>query len=99
MSQNAICNPGEIGSLRTRRILTTAPATPPMRFKPENYELKVESTCLPLGGMTKATLPEITHVDSVGPEPGVGYSWLPACKGQLTVNNRSGMFARFARMR
>jgi hypothetical protein len=99
MSQNAICNPGEIGSLRIRRMLTTAPATPHMRIKPKNHEPKVESTCLPLGGMIKATLPEISHVDSVGPEPGVGYGWSPACKGQLIMNNRSGMFARFARMR
>ncbi len=73
MSQNAICNPGEIGSLRTHRMLTTVPATPQMRIKQKNHEPKVESNCLPLGGKIKATLPEITHVDSIGPEPGVGY--------------------------
>lgn len=99
MSQNAICNPRGIGSLRTRRMLTTAPATPQLRIKPKNREPKVESNYLPLGGMIKATRPEISHVDSVGPEPGVGYGWSPACKGQPTMNNRSGMFSRFARVR
>jgi hypothetical protein len=99
MRQNAICNPERIGSLRIRRMLTTAPATPHMRIKPKNHEPKVESTCLPLGGMIKATRPEISHVDYVGPEPGVGYGWSPACKDHFTINNRSGIFARFARMR
>ena len=99
MSQNAICNPGEIGSLRTHRMLTTVPATPQMRIKQKRLDQKMTSTCLPLGGMIKATLPEITHVDSVGPEPGVGYGWSLKGTGQTTMNNRFRMITRCARVR
>ncbi|MFA6226057.1 MAG: hypothetical protein WC620_07765 [Methanoregula sp.] len=96
MRQNAIYSPGDIGSSKIPRMLTTAPATPQMRIKPKSPDPKMTSTCLPPGGKIKATLPEITHVDSVGPEPGVGYGWSPECKDQHTKINRSGMIARFA---
>ncbi len=77
MQQVTIHSPGEIGSSRTPRMLTTAPATPQMRIKPKSFDPKMTSPCLLLGGKIKATVLAIMHVDSVGPEPGVGYglSW------------------------
>lgn len=73
MQQVTIYNPGEIGSSRTRRMLTTVPATPQMRIKPKSFDPKMTSPCLLLGGKIKATVLAFMHVDSVGPEPGVGY--------------------------
>lgn len=99
MRQNAIYSPGDIDSSKNSRYLTTAPATLRMRIKQKSLDPKMTSTCLALGGMIKATLPQITHVDSVDPEPGVGYGWSPECKGQHTKNNRSAMITRFARVR
>jgi nitrogenase subunit NifH len=99
MRQNAIYSPGDIDSSRNSRYLTTAPATLRMRIKQKSLNPKMTSTCLPLGGMIKATLPEITHVDSVGPEPGVGYGWSLKGTGQTTMNNRFRMITRCARVR
>lgn len=96
MRQNAIYSPGDIDSSRNSRHLTNAPAMLRMRIKLKCLDQKMTSTCLPLGGMIKATLPQITHVDSVGPEPGVGYGLSPECKGQHTKNNRYGIIPRFA---
>ena len=77
MQQNAINRPGNMGSSELFRCLITALGTRRGLIPTKTAELNVESTCLPLGGMIKAMLPEITHIDSVGPEPGVGYglSW------------------------
>ena len=77
MQQVTIHNPDEIGSSQTRRMLTTVPATQQMRIKPKCFDPRMTSPCLLLGGKIKATVLAIMHVDSVGPEPGVGYglSW------------------------
>ena len=99
MRQNAIYSTGDIDASRNSRYLTTAPAILRMRIKQKNLDPKMTSSCLPLGGMIKATLQEITHVDSVGPEPGVGYGWSPKDMGQSRLNNRFGMIARCSRVR
>ncbi len=75
MEQVTIYSPGDIGSSGTPWNLTTAPGTLQTRIMPEKGEPNVESTCLSLGGKIEATVSENTHVDSVGPEPGVGYGW------------------------
>jgi hypothetical protein len=87
MRKNAIYSPGDIGSLGTPRNGTTAPATQPTCIQREKIEPKVEFACLPLGGMIKAALREITHVDSVGPEPGVGYGLSRRYPGQQRKKN------------
>ena len=74
MQQNASYSHGGTGSPEISRM-TTAPVTLRMRTMPENSGPKVEFTCLSLGGMIKATVPENLHIASVDPEPGVGYGW------------------------
>lgn len=87
MQQVTIHSPGKIRSSQSPRKLTTAPATQRMRIKSKNFDRKEKSTCLSLGGKIKATVFEITHVDSVDPEPGFGYGWSCKCKGLLMKDN------------
>ncbi|MDO9324141.1 MAG: hypothetical protein Q7T80_04195, partial [Methanoregula sp.] len=75
MQQVTIYSSGESGSLRIPRMQTTLPATPEMRIRQKSLDMKITSTCLPLGGMIKATVPENLHIALVDPEPGVGYGW------------------------
>ena len=96
MQQNSICSPGKIGSSGTHRNGTTAPATHLTRIRQEDVEPKVEFACLPLGGMIKATLPEISHVDSVGPEPGVEYGLYREYPGQQRKKNNLQRDVEFA---
>lgn len=58
-------------------ISVVAPATGPltMRTRSKNTVWDFEFPCLSPGGKIKATAPETLHVDSVDPEPGVGYGW------------------------
>jgi hypothetical protein len=82
MQQNASYSPGGTGSSEIHRVLTTAPVTLQMRIMPKNSGSGAEFTCLSQGGMIKATVPENQHVDSVDPEPGVGYGGFRECKDQ-----------------
>ncbi len=80
MHQNASYSPGGTGSPEIPGMIT-APGTLQMRIMPKKYG-KSEFTCLSQGGMIKATVPENQHVDSVDPEPGVGYGGFRECKDQ-----------------
>ncbi len=82
MRQNAIYNPGDTCPLEISRGLTAAPGTLRGRILAGTVESKLESTCLLLGGKIKAMFAESANIDSVGPEPGVGYDRSLASKGQ-----------------
>ena len=77
MQLNALSLTGDPVSLEIRCMRTILPAMPRMQTRSKNSGLKSESTCLPLGGMIKATVQEIAPVDLIDPEPGAGYGWLP----------------------
>jgi hypothetical protein len=96
MQQIVINNPGGSGSSGNPRNLTIAPAALRIRIMQKNAGPKVESSCLYPGGKIKATVLEITHVDSVGPEPGVGYGWTCREKSPLMQNDRSVMLFQSA---
>ncbi|MDO9033911.1 MAG: hypothetical protein Q7U51_01735 [Methanoregula sp.] len=82
MQQNTNYIPGGTGSSENRQVLRTTPVTLQMRIMPKNSGSEVEFTCLSQGGLIKATVPENQHVDSVDPEPGVGYGGFRECKDQ-----------------
>lgn len=82
MRQNAIYSPGETSPSEISRRLTAAPGTLRVRIPTGTVESKVESTCLLPGGKIKAMFPERANIDPIGPEPGVGYDWSLAIKGQ-----------------
>jgi len=86
MKQNAHSLTGGSGSPEIPRILTAAPGTLRLRIMQKN-EPNVESTCLPPGGMINAHGPGTTHVEFVGPEPGVGYGGYRKSKGQVAMKD------------
>jgi hypothetical protein len=96
MQQIMNSSPGGIGSPGTSRKLITALALLRMRILQKNVEPDIESSCLYLGGKIKATVLEIMHVDSVGPEPGVGYGWSGKEKSHYPQNDRSGRLIQSA---
>jgi hypothetical protein len=95
MQQKALSSTGGNGSSEIPRILTAGPGTLRLRIMLKNG-LKVESTCLLLGGMINAHGPETTFVEFVGPEPGVGYGWSRKIRGPDAIENWSGKIARSA---
>jgi len=95
MQQNASYISGGTRSSEIRRVLTNAPVTLQMRIMPKNSGSDVEFTCLSQGGMIKATVLENQHVDSVDPEPGVGYGGFRKSRDQHAKKTGLGKIIQY----
>jgi hypothetical protein len=92
MQQNAYSS---TGGTRSPEIPWMAPAPGTLRLRIMHTNgLKVESTCLPLGGMINANVPETVHVQPVGPEPGVGYGRFRKSNSRDARKNRPGKIVK-----